>query len=299
MRRSAWCLFGAIALAALLAAPETAHGDDCPGGDVASFGELAERLDDYDGITVLSVELLVSPSRPCRETWIVEVLTEDDEVAALLFNARTLEERFAGRALEEPDDDEDEERFPVQIVMTGGETRDLLEGDWSDDRSTGGAGGDVFVVTPGSDLIFDFSPTEDLLDVGDFARLEEGYGVLRSMKDIARMAKPVRVDGRRGTQIDIDGPVNDWSVTLLGVRPEQLTQDNVFFGLGENVAPDWGQTHWPARRIEISDGSVLFVPAYRIDEEPPDVRLVEGSEDMLELIEDRLFDLFEIFGGED
>ncbi|MEO0818883.1 MAG: hypothetical protein AAF074_00515 [Pseudomonadota bacterium] len=269
---------------------------DCPGGDIASFGELAERLSDYDGVTVLSVELLVSPTRACRETWVVEVLTEEGEVQALLLNARTLEDRLVGRIEEEEPDDE---LFPAHTQLVGRQTADLIEGLWSDDSMRGGQGGDLFVVTPGSDVIHDFVQGEDLLDVGDFARREDGFGVLRSMDDIRRLSESVVIDGRPGTMIDIDGPAGDWSVTLLGIRARQLREESIFFGIEGDAAPDFPVTHWPDRKVEMSDGSVVFFPAYRIDEKPPEGRVLEGDEAVLPFVRDHLLDIYRAFGGED
>ncbi|MEO0623092.1 MAG: hypothetical protein AAFU49_04585 [Pseudomonadota bacterium] len=271
----------------------------CPGGAVAGFGELAERLEEYDGFTVLSAEMLVSPTRACRETWIVEVLTPDDEVMALVFDARTLEERFAGSGRDDDDDDEDDDLFPVSIRMAGGSTIEWFEGDWSDDVMEGGPGPDLFVLTPGTDLILDFTPGEDLLDVGDFARRADGFGVLRSMEDISRRSQLVEIDGRKGTQIDIDGDHGDWTVTLIGVPLGGLTAESVFFGIDGDASPELRKTHWPARTTEFSDGSIVYVPSYPIDEEPPEAWLVSGDEDALELIEERLEDLYEFLEDDD
>lgn len=284
--------------------PAAPQGDevDCPGGEIAEFGDLAERLEEYDGITVLSVELLVSPTRACRETWIVEVLTEEDEVAALLFNARTLEERFAGFAPEHDDEDDEHEEEalePVRSELVGRHTSDLIEGYWTDDEMTGGAGRDVFVVTPGTDVIFDFEPGQDILDVGDFARLEEGFGVLRSMEDIRRAARLIRFDDQPATEIDINGPVDDWAVILIGVRPGELTEENIHFGIEDDPEPDLPFTHWPARRIESAGGSVVIFPAYRIDERPPRGRLLEGDDAFRERVRGFLMDLYEVFEAED
>ncbi len=287
-------------VAAALGLPALAPAEeiDCPGGEVKSFSALAERLEEFDELTVLSVELLVSPTRSCRETWVVEVLNEEDEVAALLFDARTLEERFAGRLGREEEHDDDE-ILPVRTWLAGRDTNDLIEGLWSDDISQGGGGRDVFVVTPGSDMILDFTPGEDLLDVGDFARLEDGFGVLRSMADIARLSERAVVEGRPGLRIDIDGPAGDWSVTLLGIRPGQLGPESIHFGIEGDAAPDVPFTHWPDRKVEMSDGTVVFFPAYPIDDEPPEGRLLEGDDEIREMMREHLFDLHEAFGGDD
>ncbi|MEL6480811.1 MAG: hypothetical protein AAFQ75_05110, partial [Pseudomonadota bacterium] len=189
-----------------------AAAEECPGGEIADLGALSARMAEFPELTVLSIELLVSPTRSCRETWVVEVLNEDGEVLALLFNARTLEDRMVGR-IDEPEeeqDDEDREIFPIKSRLVGREMSELIEGYWSDDRMIGGLGRDLFIVTPGTDIIEDFTLGEDVLDVGDFARSEDGFGVLRSMDDVRRMSTEVVVDGRRGTSIDIDGGAGDW-----------------------------------------------------------------------------------------
>lgn len=288
------CPPGLLLWTALLGANAPALAEtDCPGGDVASFVELAERLEEYDEITVLGAELLVSPTRACRETWVVEILNDDDEVRALLLDARTLEVRFVGGGDEIEHGDEDDDIHPVLIDLRGGDTSDWIEGDWSDDRMRGGGGRDLFVATPGSDIIADFTPGTDVLDLGDFARREDGFGVLRSMADLRRLSRTVREDGQTGLQIDTDGESGDWSVTLLGLRKGDLSQSDVFFGLREDSAPGLEPTHWPARRIELSNGTVAEFGAYAIDAEPPDGKLLRGDPDGLEMLRGILFDLFE------
>ncbi|MEL6211396.1 MAG: hypothetical protein AAFR44_14710, partial [Pseudomonadota bacterium] len=222
--RSAWPAILACGLVALLGAPAGAlaqAGADlgadngCPGGPIAGFSELADRLEAEGNPTVLGAEFLINPNRPCRETWVVEILTDDDEVRALLFDARTLELRLIGRAEVEARIEEDPgpgeaahegsaseaTRDPVVIELTGGPTDDLVQGDWSDDVMTGNDGRDLFVATPGTDIVTDFDPDADLLDLGSFARPEEGLGTLRSMTDLTRHATEVRQDGRIALRI--------------------------------------------------------------------------------------------------
>lgn len=163
-------------------------------GEVAGFQDLAERLEviEEEDATILNAEFMASPGRPCREFWLIDILTEDDEVLSVLLDARTLEPRpgdmspvaeFLRDRDEEPDEDE---IWPEAIRMIGGPHADFFEGEWSDETMTGGPGPDLFVVTPGQDIITDFDPSEDLLDLGDFARLEDGFGLLRSFGEIDR-----------------------------------------------------------------------------------------------------------------
>ncbi|MGF1445598.1 MAG: hypothetical protein ACFBRM_05290 [Pikeienuella sp.] len=280
-----------LAIGAAIGAPDAGAEVECPGGEVKSFTALAERLEHYDEFTVLGVELLVSPTRPCRETWVVEVLTDGDEIAALLFDARTLEERFAGRLLVEPEEEEDE-LFPVYFELDGRETADLIEGGWSDDRMLGGPGPDVFVVTPGSDVIIDFDPSEDFLDLGEFARVVDGFGTLRSMADIRRAARPDRHDGRRATLIDIGGAASDWTVVLIGIRPAALTEANIVFDRDE-IPLAKAPTHWPTRRVTFSDDSEIYVPPYRIEDPPPELRLIRGDDEALEFLLGVLEDIYD------
>ncbi|MEM6676525.1 MAG: hypothetical protein AAF675_01505 [Pseudomonadota bacterium] len=295
LRRTSGIVVGSLLLALLPHSTETAE-DRCPGGAVKGFGELAERLEDLKGVTVLGAELLVSPTRACRETWVVELLTEEGEVRALILDARTLEERYAGTASFEggidEDDFEEDDVFPVRMRLAGGPTNDLIEGDWSDDVMSGGAGRDLFVVTPGSDIIVDFKPGEDILEVGDFARSEDGFGTLRSMADIRRLSTSTVMEGKSATAIALAPGESDWAVVLVGVSPRQLTRESIFFGLEAPDDPEVELTHWPAREVRMSDGSVVHFPRYGLEDRPPAGRLIQGSDKTLEVLRDMLIDFW-------
>jgi hypothetical protein len=264
----------------------------CPGGEVKSFAELAERLKDYDEVTVLGAELLVSPTRACRETWVVEILTAEDEVRALLLDARTLEVRIVGH--DGPTEAEDDDDFRIAYMhLEGRATSDLIEGEWSDDEMRGGPGADIFVVTPGSDVILDFEPGRDLLDLTHFADPAEGFGTLRSMADLTEASRLVRREGRPGVQIDIDGAAGDWSVTLLGLTPGELTRADVILGTGAGRSAPVSPTHWPERRAEFTDGTVVLFDAYPVDAPPPEGELIEGDREVLDMVRDILLGIFE------
>lgn len=273
---------------ALGAAPAVA----CPGGEVKTFADLAERLKDYDEVTVLGAELLVSPTRACRETWVVEILTAEDEVRALLLDARTLELRIVGQ--EGSAEGENDEDFRIAYMqLEGRATSDLVEGEWSDDEMRGGPGADIFVVTPGSDVILDFEPGRDRLDLRNFADPAEGFGTLQSMADLTAASRMVRREGRPGVEIDIDGAAGDWSVTLLGLTPGALTRADVIFGTHDGPGAPLEPTHWPERLAEFTDGTVILFEPYLVDAPPPEGELIEGNREVLQMAREILHGLFE------
>ncbi|MEM7526961.1 MAG: hypothetical protein AAF416_04695 [Pseudomonadota bacterium] len=288
----------AMILASSLPSSDAWAETTCPGGDVKSFVELAERLGELEDLTVLGAELLVSPTRACRETWVVEILNEEDEVRALLLDARTLEIRIVGDGGLRTAEEDDEDFRISHILLEGRPTPDLIEGDWSDDEMHGGPGRDVFVVTPGSDVILDFEPNEDLLEFGDFARVEEGFGTLQSLAEVTGASRMIRWEGRSALQIDIDGAVSDWSVTLVGVGLGDLTAENTHFG-DEELPEAFEPTHWPERTAEFSDGTIVLFEPYPIAAPPPGGELLEGDPHVLEQVRDVLQGIFEDIDGED
>lgn len=128
------------------------------------------------GATVLNAELLAPEATPCRAFWIVEILPAEGDVSVIALNARTLEvwpgdPEMLLDTLERAEDDADEPR-PIAIMLLGTPESDCIEGSWTDDVSTGGKGRDLFHVTPGSDVITDFTPGEDVLAFDDFTLIE-------------------------------------------------------------------------------------------------------------------------------
>lgn len=280
----------AVLLFLALLAGSAAAVQDAP--RIAGFEELARRLRDIDGLgdaTVLGAELFTNPERPDSTVWIVDVLTEDGDVEVFVFDARTLEERrdraedLAALRDALDDDGAEFEIFPIWTVMFGHGDSDWLEGQWSDDISTGGDGRDLFVLTPGNDVIMDFNPNEDVLDVGDFARPEFGFSILRSLRAIARRADKGEAFDRPALILDVDGEAGEWTTALIGVEIDDLTENNIFFGL-DHDGPPVDLEFLPERTIVASNGAVVVIPAHHIDDRPDDPHLIVGDEDTLEFI---------------
>lgn len=290
---------GAVVALALGAGLLRAEDARCGGREIADFADLADRLSNIAAIgavTVLNVELVESRARPCRASWIVEVLTPEDTVVALIFDAHTLEERMVGSdtllGLLDREAEEEPEIWPTQIVAVGGADNDFVEGDWTDDRLSGRGGRDLFVLTPGSDIVMDFDPAEDVLDVSPFVHGEYGVETLGSLRALAAASRPGRALDRPALVIDIDGAANDWATALIGVEIGDLNRGNVFFGLPPFEAPPLRLQTVARRVVTMSDESLIAIPAHLEDEPLPEPRLLRGSAEALDallwIIEDRM-----------
>ena len=159
--------------------------------------------------------------------------------------------------------------YPLVAVLSGTTQSEKLQGFESDDTVTGGGGPDLFPLTTGDDLITDFDPSEDMIDVGDFARASDGFGVLDSLAAIAANSSEV-VDERgvRALVIDVDGKLGDSTTTIVGVGIAELTENNVFFGLGESSIPPLEFTYIAEFLVTYSNGDVVLFPAHDLSRHP-------------------------------
>lgn len=117
-------------------------------------------------------------------------------------------------------------------IIDGGAAADFLDGEWGDDRLTGGAGGDTFTFYSdnwddirdndadlwGNDTITDFDPSEDLIHFAG--------RIVRNLDDLT-------VTESGGNTI-LTASWGD-SVTLIGVTPDQLSDDNFKFRVGVRI----------------------------------------------------------------
>jgi hypothetical protein len=152
--------------------------------------------------------------------------------------------------------------FPVRAELVGGSNSEKLQGFESNDTLSGGGGPDLFPLTTGNDVILDFDPTQDMLDVGDFARAEGGFGVLTSIFAIVAYSTEQMVNGQLSTVINVDGNTGTSTVTLIGVRLQELNERNVFFGLDGTSIPPLNFTHIPQIKVTYSNGDVVLLPAH-------------------------------------
>lgn len=242
--------------------------------------------------TVLGADFIEDPESDCAAIWVVEVLTPVDDVEILAIDAQTLE------ALEDlPDyflalmprpsfEPSSPDLRPLRIHVRGTPGRDLLEGEWSDDTSFGGPARDMFLLTPGRDVIADFNPNEDVLNMTNFVVVDYGFATLDTFSDVADAARGVQREGKIGTEIDLDGRAGDWSVFLIDVSVDALSPSNVLF-------PEAGEPSFPPvwqaeREVEVSDGSTVIIPGHPLLADRVDPYLAEGSPEALALIR-RLF----------
>ena len=104
-------------------------------------------------------------------------------------------------------------------LLLGGAGNDHLYGSAGDDTLTGGTGWDTFEIgkTDGHDIITDFTPGEDIIDLSEW-----NYNNFNQIQN--------------DMHVDVDGNVvielgNDASVTLMGVHdPDDLDADDFGFG---------------------------------------------------------------------
>lgn len=293
-----------MALVALASGSEVVaqdeHTCDPPLESFQAALERVEELNSDTGLTYLSADFFEDPDAGCSAIWVIELLAPDDDVELLILDAQTLDvvdglPAFFLTAIERPSFEADAEDLrPERIIIVGTEGDDVLEGEWSDDVSTGGAGRDSFLLTPGSDVITDFNPAEDVLNMTNFAFGAFGFGTLQSVEDVLEATRLDERDRTLGTEIDIDGRAGDWSVFLKQVRPQDLAAKNIFF-------PDDGREgqkplFQAERRVEMSDGSIVVLPGHSLMDAPLDPVLVSGTEAALSVVR-RLF-FFEEFQEE-
>ena len=185
---------------------------------------------------------------------------------------------------EDSDDDEvevdpqNEDIFAVSATLVGTDESEKLQGFESDDSVTGGGGPDLFPLTTGNDVITDFDPLEDMIDVGDFARESDGFAVLTSLDDIAANATETMLDGQIALVIDVDGAEGDSTTTLMGTSLSDLSLTNVFFGLDGESIPPLEFTHIPKTTVLLSEGTVAEFAAHDLSVHPLPFELVSGNQ---------------------
>ncbi|MEM6890954.1 MAG: hypothetical protein AAF636_22895 [Pseudomonadota bacterium] len=288
------CLtFGFVMLAVPLLA-EDPNTDKCS-QHMQSFNATIKHVElllEESRSSFLSADIVRDPDNDCTAIWVLELLTQNDEVEILVLDAQTLEvieelpEYFLALLKRPSFTPDSQDLRPVRIRVQGTPERDLLEGEWSDDTSFGGPGRDTFLLTPGRDVILDFDPAEDVLNLTNFVFSDFGFPTLTTFPKVASAAKNVERDGQSGTEIDIDGAAGDWSVFLPDVGIAQLSQANVIFPSIDE--PSDGPVFQAERQVELSDGSLVIIPGHKLDEDPIDPFLAKGSSEALVLIQ-RLF----------
>ena len=171
----------------------------------------------------------------------------------------------------------DDEGF-VSIIIVGTDgINDKQQGMFTDDLSAGGAGMDLHPLTEGHDIIIDFDPALDMLDVGDFARPSDGFGTLQSLQNIADLSTQTTVMGQPALLIDIDGPLGESTTALLGITIDDLDENNVFFGLDGTSIPPQPVTWASAQCVTMDTGCRFIIPGHEVPgssgqapSEPPD-----------------------------
>ncbi|MCP4854720.1 MAG: hypothetical protein GY903_09530, partial [Fuerstiella sp.] len=174
--------------------------------------------------------------------------------------------------------------FAVTGRLVGTPESEKLQGYESDDRITGGSGPDLFPLTAGNDVVTDFQPTEDVIDVGDFARASDEFGVLTSLDAIAANSTQATIGEQTALVIDVDGESGSSSTALLGVTINDLNSDNVFFGLGDTSIPPLDFTHLPEATVTLNDGTVARIPGHDLSVHPLPFELVSGSQSSVDAL---------------
>ncbi|MCH9646819.1 MAG: hypothetical protein K0U98_01195 [Deltaproteobacteria bacterium] len=158
----------------------------------------------------------------------------------------------------------DDEGFVSVVALGTDDVNDKQQGFFTDDVTTGGGGFDLHPLTSGNDIITDFDPAMDLLDVGDFARLSDDFGTLRSLEDIASLSSQTTVDGQTALVIDVDGPLGNSTTTLLGITIDHLNSNNVFFGLGGTSIPPQPVSWSSAKCVTLNTGCRFTIPGHEV-----------------------------------
>ena len=172
----------------------------------------------------------------------------------------------------------------MSAILVGSSESEKLQGFESDDTITGNGGPDLFPLTAGDDVITDFNPAEDMIDVGDFARESDDFAVLTSLEAIAANSTQSMVDGEKALVIDVDGELGDSTTTLIGVTIDDLTVSNVFFGLTGESIPPLMFTHIPETTVTLNDGTVASFPGHDLSVHPLLFELVSGSQESVDVL---------------
>lgn len=269
-------------------------GSDCDTPFISFNQTLQYVQSELRGVDVVFVnaDFFEDPDDICSAVWIVELLTPEDNFEVLVLDATNLLllREFPKYALVSfGDNDTDQTSVDLeieQIFVLGTDERDLLEGEWSDDISEGGLSRDSFFLTPGRDVILDFQPGEDVLDMTNFIFSDFEFPVLSTPQEVLRASRIVERDGVFGAEIDLDGDAGDWSVFLEGVNPRDLSAEDIIFP--SDAEPRFPPVNQAERRILLSDGSIVKIPARGLWLDPVDPVLESGTPEALSLVQ-RLF----------
>lgn len=172
--------------------------------------------------------------------------------------------------------------------IIGSAGNDFLEGLASDDTLTGGRGADVFRLTNGIDVITDFNPEEDILDLSNFAELspltDPPFDDLGSLIALAREEV---VDEVAALVLALDGPDSDNLTILRGISLNDLADATLFFGetLSDIPVPSLSVSQRARGEFTLSSGDVFEVTASLPDADLPEpVQIVDGVADTLDRI---------------
>ena len=265
------------------------------GGGVAGTALVGD--DEPAGATpVAQTPVAVEPTDP-EDTSELGLDEEADEIAEC-DDEVDLDDAGDGEALEEevPEEDgEDEDgqedaggaetgeeavdAYPVTAVLTGSNESEKLQGFESDDTVTGGGGPDLFPFTTGNDVIVDFDPDEDMLDVGDFARAE---GRVRGPQEPVGHRRPgpprwtsmaCRRSGSTSTATS-----GDSTTTVVGATIDDLSEANVFFGARRHVDSRRSSSPTSPRSVVTNaDGSTVRYPGHPLSQHPIDGEMVASD----------------------
>jgi Ca2+-binding RTX toxin-like protein len=159
--------------------------------------------------------------------------------------------------------------YQVCAVLTGTPESEKLQGFDSNDTDTGGGGADLFPFTMGNDVITDFNPNEDMIDVGDFARASDDFATLTSFADS---------QGTVSLVIDVDGSFGNATTTLTGVNLSDLDSSNVFFGLDGESIPPLEFTHIAEFVVTYSNCDIYLFLAHDLSNHPTNGQLVSSGD---------------------
>ncbi|MFT5523927.1 MAG: Ca2+-binding RTX toxin-like protein [Pirellulaceae bacterium] len=169
--------------------------------------------------------------------------------------------------------------YAVCAVLTGTAESEKLQGFESNDTVTGGGGPDLFPFTTGNDVVTDFNPSEDMIDVGDFARPSDDFATLKSLADIAGASTEVtNNNGTVSLVIDVDGNLGNSTTTLVGVGLADLDASNVFFGTDSESIPPLEFTHIAEFLVMYSNNDVYLFPAHDLSNHPINGQLVTSGD---------------------
>lgn len=158
----------------------------------------------------------------------------------------------------------DDEGFVSLVILGTDDIDDKQQGMFTDDFSRGGAGRDLHPLTEGQDIIADFDPILDMIDVGDFARPGDEFETLTSLEAIAALSTQITLNGQTALLIDVDADLGNSTTTMLGITIDDLNSDNVFFGLGGTSIPPQPVTWASAQCVTMDTGCMFVIPGHEV-----------------------------------